>query len=50
MQCIIRLSHQSARRMKEMEATASSRDRRTFDPLSTIRRVPATIGRSSPKR
>ena len=50
MQHITHLAHQSARRMKEMEAPTSFQRRRTSDPLSTIRRVPATIGRSSFKR
>jgi 1-acyl-sn-glycerol-3-phosphate acyltransferase len=50
MQHIAHLAHQSARRMKEIEATASFQRRRASDLLSTIRRVPATIGRPSFKR
>ena len=50
MQHIAHLAHQSARRMRETEAIASYRGRRTSGPLSTIRRVPATIGRSSSRR
>jgi 1-acyl-sn-glycerol-3-phosphate acyltransferase len=50
MQHIAHLAHQSARRIRETEGTTSYRGRRTFDPLSTIRRAPATIGRSSSKR